>query len=119
MTTRVPIEYRVQHQENGFPWCDTCKQPAVFSEFQGNLHSTPEHPFGLPKHLDQSGHEVSMRQWWDPSRGRAEDAEAQDAMACHCEDEAARHDGEYAAGLLTLAASHRAEAARIRAGAAW
>jgi hypothetical protein len=30
---------------------------------QGMLHSTDAHPFGLPPHLDHSGHEVTMREW--------------------------------------------------------
>lgn len=45
------------------PWCDTCKQPAVWKEGQGWLHATAEHPFGQPPWSDQSGHEVTAREW--------------------------------------------------------
>ena len=45
------------------PWCDACKQPAVFSEAFGMLHSTAEFPFGLPPHLDPTAHDVTMREW--------------------------------------------------------
>jgi hypothetical protein len=55
--------HRQEWAARDFPWCDVCKQPAVFSEFLGFCHSTPEHPFGLPHHLDTSGHEVSIREW--------------------------------------------------------
>jgi hypothetical protein len=50
---------------DGTPWCDTCQQPAVFSEFQGWAHSTEEYRFGVPRHLDKSGHEVTAKEWWD------------------------------------------------------
>lgn len=53
-----------RHFANGFPWCDTCRQPAVWSEFFGHLHVTPEHPNGVPRHRDESDHEVSIRSWW-------------------------------------------------------
>lgn len=52
------------HFAKGFPWCDTCRQPAVWSEFFGNRHVTPEHPNGVPQRRDESGHEVTMRGWW-------------------------------------------------------
>lgn len=64
MATVDPAEFEREHWGHGFPWCDTCKRPAVFSEWRGPSHSTPEHPFGLPKSLDDSGHEVTMRGWW-------------------------------------------------------
>jgi hypothetical protein len=48
----------------GFPWCDTCKLPAVFMEGQGYLHSTAEYPFGVHESMDDSGHEVTTREWW-------------------------------------------------------
>jgi hypothetical protein len=58
-------EFRATHFKNRFPWCDTCKQPAVFNETHGMRHSTIDHPFGVPKHLDSSEHEVTMKEWWD------------------------------------------------------
>lgn len=64
MAPMSPTEFDREHWEHGFPWCDTCKRPAVWSEPCGSLHSTPEHPFGLPKAPDDSGHEVTMREWW-------------------------------------------------------
>ncbi|WP_143116337.1 hypothetical protein [Lentzea xinjiangensis] len=57
---------------DGFPWCDTCKQPAVWSEFNGWRHSTAEYRFGLPQHLDNSGHEVTAKEWTNtPQWGNA------------------------------------------------
>ncbi len=57
-------EFVKRSRDNGFPWCDTCRQPAVWRESWGMLHSTPEHMFGLPPHLDSSGHKVTMSEWW-------------------------------------------------------
>lgn len=37
---------------------------AVWSEIRGNCHSTPDYKFGVPAALDDSGHEVTMREWW-------------------------------------------------------
>lgn len=51
--------------DKGSPWCDTCRHAAVFSEFHGNLHTTRQHPFGIPKWADQSGHDVTMRDWYE------------------------------------------------------
>jgi hypothetical protein len=51
-----------------FPWCDTCKQPAVWSETFGWTHSTPEHYYGVPPRLDNSGHEVTAREWYNAPR---------------------------------------------------
>ena len=48
-----------------FPWCDTCKLPAVSSESLGRLHSVPGNRFGLHPELDKSGHEVTIREWFD------------------------------------------------------
>jgi hypothetical protein len=59
----VSDAFREAHKTKGFPWCDTCKEPAVWREAQGLLHSTDAHPFGLPPHLDVSGHEVTTREW--------------------------------------------------------
>ena len=98
----VPVEYRLQHQEKGFPWCDTCRMPAVFSEFFGNLHSTPEHPFGLPRQLDRSDHEVTMRQWWGPGLSHQEQRAGREAAADYIEKEASRGD-ESSEDLLKLA----------------
>lgn len=50
---------------NDLPSCDTCKLPAVWSEFHGWRHSTDEFRFGVPTHLDQSGHTVTAKEWWD------------------------------------------------------
>ena len=48
----------------GSPWCDTCGEPAVYSEVHGIVHATPEFPFGLPQHLDPARHEVTFREWY-------------------------------------------------------
>lgn len=64
MSDREIADHATDHFSKGFPWCDTCKRPAVFNEFKGNCHSTPEHPFGLPPEMDDSGHEVTMREWF-------------------------------------------------------
>lgn len=50
-----------------FPWCDTCKLPAVSSESLGRLHSVPGNRFGLHPELDKSGHEVTIKEWFDVS----------------------------------------------------
>lgn len=67
---RTPAELPIGDDENvvrareaGFPWCDTCRRPAVFREGEGMLHSTPEHRFGLPRRFDDSGHEVTIHEW--------------------------------------------------------
>jgi hypothetical protein len=59
----VSEAFRQDCKAKGFPWCDTCKEPAVWREFTGMLHSTDAHPFGLPPHMDSSGHKVTMREW--------------------------------------------------------
>jgi hypothetical protein len=64
---RYPVgddEFTTAHRDHGFPWCDTCKGPAVFNERDGLCHSTPDHPFGVPEHLDTTGHEVTASEWW-------------------------------------------------------
>ena len=61
---RTEEEHAAWSRENRFPFCDTCKKPAVWSETWGWQHSTPEHVFGLPAHLDASGHKVTARQWY-------------------------------------------------------
>lgn len=53
----------VRARHHRFPWCDTCKRPAVFNESFGMLHSTVARQFGLPPHLDDSGHDVTIREW--------------------------------------------------------
>jgi hypothetical protein len=58
-------EEEQRRARGGFPWCDTCKRPAVWSELWGWLHSTAEHPFGVPAQLDPHGdHEVTAREWY-------------------------------------------------------
>lgn len=57
-------EHAARSREHGFPWCDTCKRPSVGREGEGLLHSTVEHPFGVPRALDDSGHEVTHREWF-------------------------------------------------------
>lgn len=63
LTTSTTAQLWQHHA--GLPWCDTCKKRAVFSEFFGNLHSSSQFPFGIPEHLDTSGHEVTMRDWYN------------------------------------------------------
>lgn len=55
--------FREQWIADGFPWCDTCGEPAVLSEFYGNLHASEERRFGVMPHADNSGHAVTMRDW--------------------------------------------------------
>ena len=55
---------------NGRPWCDTCKDPACFSEIFGIRHTSEEYPFGIPEHLDPNsavngGHAVTMKDWFN------------------------------------------------------
>lgn len=57
-------EWDAKSRRSGFPWCDTCKRSAVYLESFGHRHSTPEHPFGVPTHLDDSGHKVTCDEWW-------------------------------------------------------
>lgn len=64
----VTDEYREDNARKGFPTCDTCGEPAVFSEFAGYMHSTPEHPFGIPAHLDTATHDVTVEKWWNHRR---------------------------------------------------
>lgn len=61
----VTREFQTDVVDNAFPWCDTCKLPAVYNEFMGLRHSVPGFRCGLPAHLDLSGHEVSVREWWN------------------------------------------------------
>lgn len=50
----------------GFPWCDTCKAPAAFSEFAGVQHTqlgrSGTAVAGAPVD-DAPDHEVTIRQW--------------------------------------------------------
>lgn len=70
-TETTPADPMAAHiadcRAQGFPFCDTCDLPAVWSEFYGWMHSTPEHKFGVPKHFDESGHEVTAKKWWTDS----------------------------------------------------
>lgn len=60
--------------EDGFPWCDTCEKPAVWSEFHGWCHATDEYPFGVPATMDDTDHEVTAKDWWNaPPRGARTD----------------------------------------------
>lgn len=59
------IRHLRQVAQHGFPWCDVCKLPAVSSESFGKLHSTPGQPFGLHSDQDHSGHEVTIKEWYD------------------------------------------------------
>jgi hypothetical protein len=66
MSRDLPIgddAHAARAREHRFPWCDTCKRPAVWSEHQGRaLHTTAEHPFGTTARGDD--HEVTMHDWW-------------------------------------------------------
>lgn len=50
--------------KNGFPWCDTCKLPAISTEGFGRLHSTPGSPHGVYPEQDKSGHEATIKEWF-------------------------------------------------------
>lgn len=66
MTEPIPTPAELMRANNGLPWCDTCKGPAVFSEHRGILHRSKDFPFGIPAHLDPDNtHEVTMREWWN------------------------------------------------------
>lgn len=54
-------EHAAKSREQAWPWCDTCKRPAVGGA-HGLRHSTSEHPFGSPK--QDFDHEVTLREWW-------------------------------------------------------
>lgn len=70
-----------QCRERGFPFCDTCQLPAVWSEFFGWRHSTPDFPFGLPLHHDDSGHEATAKDWWSASPAWSDRASTQPLTA--------------------------------------
>ncbi len=59
----VSDKHRQRQRDHRFPYCDTCGEPAVFKEGRGVLHSTDAFPFGVPEHLDTSGHSASFRTW--------------------------------------------------------
>lgn len=51
------------------PWCDTCKQPAVWSETLRRWgHYIPEDPF-IPEGAGPDGHEVTVQEWLDSPPG--------------------------------------------------
>jgi hypothetical protein len=56
-------EWARQWIADGFPWCDTCKRPAVFNEQMGNLHVTEERRWGLYPHEDPADHRPTFREW--------------------------------------------------------
>lgn len=56
--------HAVKAREQGWPWCDTCKRPAVLSEFYGLLHTSVEHPFGAPALEKNYDHAVTTSEWW-------------------------------------------------------
>lgn len=61
-------EQEALRAEAGFPWCDTCKAPAVWSEGTGNEHATVvrlgTQLMAVPTAdgVDH-GHEVTMTEW--------------------------------------------------------
>lgn len=61
----TPDAFDASHMAMGFPYCDTCKKAAVYSESFGMLHATSKRPFGVYPHEDKSGHEVTMKEWWN------------------------------------------------------
>ena len=68
--TLVTDAHREYVRKHRFPTCDTCGEPAVFSEGRGILHSTDAMPFGLPEFRDTSGHEPTIRKWNAESEAR-------------------------------------------------
>lgn len=61
-------EHAQRRREQRGPWCDTCKRPTVAMESFGLMHSTTEHPYGVPRHLDSSDHEVTHHEWYSVPR---------------------------------------------------
>lgn len=61
----MPTEWTQQHIDKGFPWCDECGEAALFNEFFGNRHSTPEYPWGTP---GDQGHTITFEQWAEAGR---------------------------------------------------
>lgn len=60
-------EYKRRCRSQGFPWCDTCQNPAVYREGAGYLHSTPDRPYGLFEDQDPSRHAVTVKEWFKES----------------------------------------------------
>lgn len=57
-------EHAASSRQHRFPWCDTCKRPSVARDDLGLVHSTTEHPFGVPPNEDDSGHDVTHAEWY-------------------------------------------------------
>lgn len=57
------------HFSHGFPFCDVCRQAAVFSELFGWRHCTAEYPQGVPQHLDvlriAHPHTITAADWYN------------------------------------------------------
>lgn len=53
-------EWRKDRAARNAPWCDTCRNPAVWTEGRGWVHATVKHPFGT---WESSDHEVTAREW--------------------------------------------------------
>lgn len=58
-------QYRLYCARNGFPWCDICERPAIWREGFGYRHTTPQHPNGVPRDEDRSGHKVTVKGWFN------------------------------------------------------
>jgi hypothetical protein len=57
-------EHAVYCREQGFPWCDTCKAPAVVDESTGWRHTSVEFPFGSSRFEETFDHTVTAHEWW-------------------------------------------------------
>lgn len=56
-------EWRLECAEKRFPYCDTCRMPAVRGLYGDLQHSSSDYPFGVPTPLDDSDHEVTITRW--------------------------------------------------------
>ncbi|QYN41145.1 hypothetical protein K1T35_48270 (plasmid) [Pseudonocardia sp. DSM 110487] len=65
---RADDAHAAEHFAKGFPWCDTCRAPAIYNEPFGMRHATAQHPNGVPQRLDNSGHDATIRGWWNDER---------------------------------------------------
>jgi hypothetical protein len=58
----TPYEkWRKAWLDRGSPFCDTCKEPCVWSEGQGWLHASLLHPHGM--WADITGHDPTAKEW--------------------------------------------------------
>lgn len=57
-------DHAAHAREYHFPWCDTCKGPAVWDESWGWRHTSVVSPFGSRVFEETFDHAVTAREWW-------------------------------------------------------